>query len=396
MKRLILIFALFFSPSYLIADTLEHVEDEVHAALEGIKALQGEINKLKAQISANKKAMSASSKVAKKFSKLSLGGYGELHYNNTETDAGAKTRKMDFHRFVLFVGYDFSPKVRFFSEYELEHSIAGEGKVGEVELEQAYIEYDVTDKLTTRAGMMLLPVGIMNEVHEPTTFYGVERNNVEAKIIPATWWAGGVGVTYKASQNITIDAMFHEGLAVPVSGSSALYIRSGRQKTGNAEVGDMAYTARVKWQKDGLALSAFWNEQTDASANEADILDGASIYGVSAQYTHPSGLELRALHAEADLDVTDSSSSLVTNGFDEQEGSYLLASYRIDDTWGIFAEWESVEAYSASNEFDQYRVGFNMYWDKNAVIKFDYVDHEKDASSTSDFDGFNVGMGYDF
>ena len=71
MKRLILIFALFFSPSYLIADTLEHVEDEVHAALEGIKALQGEINKLKAQISANKKAMSASSKVAKKFSKLS-------------------------------------------------------------------------------------------------------------------------------------------------------------------------------------------------------------------------------------------------------------------------------------------------------------------------------------
>ena len=90
--------------------------------------------------------------------------------------------------------------------------------------------------------------------------------------------------------------------------------------------------------------------------NEADILDGASIYGVSAQYTHPSGLELRALHAEADLDVTDSSSSLVTNGFDEQEGSYLLASYRIDDTWGIFAEWESVEAYSASNEFDQYRV----------------------------------------
>ena len=70
---------------------------------------------------------------------------------------------------------------------------------------------------------MLLPVGIMNEVHEPTTFYGVERNSVEAKIIPATWWAGGVGVTYKASQNITIDAMFHEGLAVPVSGSSALY-----------------------------------------------------------------------------------------------------------------------------------------------------------------------------
>ena len=86
----------------------------------------------------------------------------------------------------------------------------------------------------------------------------------------------------------------------------------------------------------------------------------------------------------------------MTNGFDEQEGSYLLASYRIDDTWGIFAEWESVEAYSASNEFDQYRDGFNMYLDKNAVIKFDYVDHEKDASSTSDFDGFNVGMGYDF
>ncbi|WP_059758168.1 hypothetical protein [Thiobacillus denitrificans] len=86
----------------------------------------------------------------------------------------------------------FNQPPRFFSELEVEHSIAGEGKKGEIELEQAYVEY--ADH-RAKAGLFLIPVGILNETHETPAFYGVERNPVEKDIIPATWWAGGAALS---------------------------------------------------------------------------------------------------------------------------------------------------------------------------------------------------------
>ena len=97
-------------------------------------------------------------------SATSIGGYGELHYNRIRADAG-DTDEIDFHRFVLFVNHEFTDRVRFFSELELEHSLAGDGKPGEVELEQAYVEYALTDDTFARTGLFLLPLGILNETH---------------------------------------------------------------------------------------------------------------------------------------------------------------------------------------------------------------------------------------
>ena len=126
-------------------------------------------------------------------SKTVIGGYGELHYNNIED-----TESIDFHRFVLFFGHEFTESIRFFSEFELEHALSGDGKPGEVELEQAYIEMDLTESTTLKTGLFLVPVGIINETHEPPTFYGVERNPVEKNIIPATWWEAGAGFNTNA------------------------------------------------------------------------------------------------------------------------------------------------------------------------------------------------------
>ncbi len=110
----------------------------------------------------------------------SIGGYGELHYNG-----GAKDQ-LDFHRFVLFLGHEFTDTLRFQSEIELEHAFAADGEVGEIELEQAYLELDVNENTQVFGGVHLVPVGIINETHEPPTFYGVERNAVEKNIIPTT------------------------------------------------------------------------------------------------------------------------------------------------------------------------------------------------------------------
>ena len=104
-----------------------------------------------------------------------LGGYGEMHYSNLDNDldGGKDKDEIDFHRFVLYLSHEFSPRTRLYSELELEHTIAGEGKKGEVELEQAYIEHDLSGSQRLKAGLFLVPVGLLNETHEPDTFYGV-------------------------------------------------------------------------------------------------------------------------------------------------------------------------------------------------------------------------------
>ena len=130
--------------------------------------------------------LAQSSRETQPTKQVQLGGYGELHYNDLSGRGGASDKEaLDFHRFVLFFGYDFNDRIRFNSELELEHSLAGDGKPGEVELEQAYIDLDLTDDHTARAGLFLVPVGLLNPTHEPPRFYGVERNSVEKNIIPS-------------------------------------------------------------------------------------------------------------------------------------------------------------------------------------------------------------------
>ena len=155
-----------------------------------IQDQQAEIAELKSQLKETEVKTEATITAVEQFavtpvaaSKSTIGGYGEVHYNSLEKDDSSATKDaIDFHRFVMFTGHQFTDSIRFFSELEVEHSIAGDGKVGEIELEQAYIEWDATENLTAKAGLFLIPVGIINETHEPNTFYGTERNNIEKNI----------------------------------------------------------------------------------------------------------------------------------------------------------------------------------------------------------------------
>ncbi len=113
---------------------------------------------------------------------LPVAGYMDFHVNKEEGDSF----RPDFHRFVLLFGHSFSDRIKFWSELELEHSILepSEGSGGELELEQAYLDFFIKPYFNLRAGMVLSPIGIVNERHEPPSFNGVERPFVETKIIP--------------------------------------------------------------------------------------------------------------------------------------------------------------------------------------------------------------------
>lgn len=326
------------------------------------------------------------------FAETTLGGYGELHYNNLEQTAanGSKSDKkeIDFHRFVLEFAHDFNDRIRFFSELELEHAFikdtdGTEGIPGEVELEQAYIEMDLDDSSTFKAGVYLIPVGILNETHEPPAFYGVERNLVEKEIIPATWWEGGVMYSGHSEKGVSYDLAVHSGLYAPDG-----VIRDGRQKVAEAAGDALAYTARVKYTGiSGLEIAGTVQLQDDlAQGTTADAI-GATLLETHAIYaTGP--FKASALYAQWNIDDT-----VTTATRKEQSGMLVEASYRVSEKIGVFvrqSNWSIV----VNEDKSQTVAGMNYWPHEDVVFKFDYQTEDHDNATESK--GFNLGVGYQF
>ncbi len=339
----------------------------------------------------------------------SIGGYGEVHYNNLEADKGdGEKDEIDVHRFVLYVAHQFNDTVRFFSEVELEHALSGDDKPGEVELEQAFIEWDFAKEHSLRSGVVLLPVGILNETHEPNTFYGVERNNVESRIVPSTWWEAGLFFNGELAEGLSYDFGVHSGLdsidlvddddnAATPDVPDYSSIRSGRQKVAEANAKDFAYTARLKYTGiQGLELSATLQHQTDISQGDAPGSIDANLYEAHAIY-HNGPFGLRALYAMWDI---DSDINLLQPGADEQEGYFVEPSYKINEQWGVFArysEWDNTAGtgVSVDTATEQVDVGVNFWLTPTVVFKADYQDQSND-DDTKASDGFNLGVGWSF
>jgi hypothetical protein len=357
---------------------------------------QAQINELKKQIEALADELESKQLSSGGDNRLSVGGYGELHYNNlSATDPSRDTEAVDFHRFVLFFGYDFSDDLRFVSEFELEHALAADGAPGEVELEQAYIEFDHGNS-STQAGVFLLPIGIINETHEPPSFYGVERNDVESIIIPSTWWEAGVQHIQRFGQGWQWNIAAHSGLSMPTTGGSAFRVRSGRQKVAEAQASDLAITTRLKYTGiQGLELATSVQVQTDPSQQSSDGLDDGTLVEAHAIYNIGS-FSIRALYANWDFSGT--AIEAAGNEANSQSGWYVEPSFKISDSFGVYARASSIEAARDQDNFDQNEIGFNWWPHPQVVVKFDYRDREHALSSAAgrDFDGFDLGVGYQF
>lgn len=365
-----------------------------------LKTQQAEIEALKAQLQQTNQKVEATAgavetvassgggaKVARWAEKTQLGGYGEIHYNNKKN---GKTDEVDNHRFVLFVEHEFTDDVRFVSEIELEHSIAGEGKGGEVEVEQAYVEWDYANNHRVAIGQFLLPVGLINETHEPDTFYGVERNAVEKNIIPATWWEAGVKLHGELAPGLNYDIAMHSGLNTPGVGSKAFLVREGRQKVGQALAEDMAYTGRLKYTGiRGLELAVAVQHQDDISQGLG--IDKASAFFWETHFAYQiEQFALRGLYASWDIDGKGASAF----GRDEQNGWYMEPSYRLTPKLGVFArysEWDNSAGNNVDTEVEEISLGLNYWLVENVVLKMDLADQ-----SNGDGDSVNLGIGWSF
>ena len=382
-----------------LADT--GMETRLQAMEARLNLLEAENQALKGQIKTTEQEIAATSEQVEKSTSngaaswaenTRIGGYGELHYNNLDGEGGASDKnELDLHRFVLFFGHTFNERTRFFSEVEVEHSIAGEGKKGEIELEQAYVEFDLNADHRARAGLFLLPVGLLNETHEPPTFYGVERNPVEKDIIPATWWAGGAALSGQLGAGFGYDIAVHEGLAT--TAAKSYKPRDGRQKTSEARADNLAYTARLKWTGlPGVELGGSFQHQSDITQGLDAAAGSANLYELHGVVSRgPFGL--KALYAQWDL----GGSGPASIGADKQLGWYVEPSLKLSGQWGVFARynlWDNKAGDNAGSRKKQIDAGVNFWPHPDVVLKADYQKQDDDDGKNQD--GFNLGVGYMF
>lgn len=363
-----------------------------------LNALENENRALKDQVEATGTQMDrltgqgASSKAGTAF-----GGYGELHLNKLKNRKAGGTNKdeLDLHRFVLFMGHQFDEKTRFFSELEVEHAMAKDtaaGSSGVVAVEQMYLDFSVSEALSVKAGLMVMPVGILSETHEPPTFYGVERNPVETSIIPTTWREGGVAVTARLADSVTLDGMISSGLATTAAKNFA--VRDGRLSGASAKAKDPAYTARLKWTGlPGIELAATLQRQTDITQSVEATAGAATLYEAHGVLNH-GRFGLRALYAGWSL----AGSGPQAVGADKQNGWYVEPAWRLTEQWGVFARhsrWDNRAGDVADSRYRQTDIGVNYWPHADVVVKLDFQNQQV-AAGTDEYDGFNVGIGYQF
>jgi hypothetical protein len=406
-------------------------QDTLKELLRQVEILTGELEKAKLGKVAEEEGYErkfgmgpAASRVYQlKTAGISISGYGEVVYQNfaPEQDNGtpAATRDaIDYLRHITYLGFRFNDWLLFNSEIEFEHAKTGEGSPGEVAVEFGYIEAEISPALNLKAGMMLVPVGIINELHEPPTYHGALRPESEQRIIPSTWRGNGFGLVGTTQTGIGYKLYVIESLNAAAISSNG--VRSGRQNGAQAVAENMALTGRLNYTGiPGLDVggSFFLGKTgqglTDANGSEIDA--GYTLMSLHALFAR-RGLELRGFFATSSIsDVTELNGALGLNGSssvgESQSGYYITAAYDIMPHLSAgtvhylapFVQYESFDTQSdvpggfsrnPARERTNLTVGATYKPHPNVALKVDFINRTDEAESA--VDQFNVAVNYLF
>jgi hypothetical protein len=260
-------------------------------------------------------------------SKMRFFGYGEVHANFPR--AGLMSRsgtsdEIDPHRLVLGWGYDFTESIRFSTEIDFEHAAS------EMELEYLQLDIDLMPNLMLRVGSLLMPVGKLNEHHEPTIFYSVERPYVENSIIPTTWQEVGVGIVGNLFKGL-VDYKLYVVNGLDAEGFTTLGgIRGGRSRGVNAKADDLAFVGRIEYSPiDSLTLgtSLYFGgaDQDNSSLGNIDV----TIVDLDFHYKKSDfefGGSFVRIHVS---DAAELSNAISRTIGEDMQGWYLEAAYHL-------------------------------------------------------------------
>jgi hypothetical protein len=350
---------------------------------------------------------------------LSLGGYAEGLYTGYVSDKGDRSNTIDALRFVLYAGYKFNDRILFNSELEVEH--ASTSKSGSVSVEFATLDFLMAEGANARVGLMLLPMGFLNEIHEPPFYFGTHRPAAETRIIPSTWREAGVGL---------FGNFFHEQLEYKlygVNGFDALGfdesgLRGGRQKGSKALAEDFALVGRLDWSPlPGLMLggsgyvgNSGQNQTTEGGLDVPDAL--TALWEAHAQFRR-RGLHLRGLVTGATVDDADALNVAIGNALggtgvaEKMFGAYAEIAYNVwnwiapnsEMTLEPFYRYEWIDTqYKAADGYVRdetkrnqiHTAGLSFKPIPNVVLKADY--RNVSARSGTPADEINLGVGLVF
>lgn len=401
MKRILFFSALLLSAMFLNAQTLEQEKTQYQNAADQL-------------LSSN--------------SKLTIGGYGEVHYHQPLSSEIRQNGELDVHRMVMLFSYQFSERTQFVTELEFEH-------VSEVYVEQAFLQHKINKSINFRGGLLLIPMGIVNEYHEPTTFNGVERPLVDNKISPTTWREIGFGLAGTIqSANLKYQAYLVNGFngydgTAKLNGKSGL--RSGRQKGASSYISSPNFTGKVEYygiRGLNIGISGYFgdtqsklyngiNKDDDAALAKADSsVVGVSMIGLDARY-NLKGLQLRGQLYSVSLSNTDEYNRFTgKNKTTPNDLGSKMTGYYVEAGYNVFRHFEKVqtelvpfvriegydthaEVASSITRNQSYKnsvvtAGLTLKLAKGAVLKTDMQWVKPDGGSTTKV--FSTGLGVMF
>lgn len=344
--------------------------------------------------------------------RVPINGYMEMHLNHD----GINPTTLDFHRFVLLFGYNFGERIQFVSEVELEHALVEGGeRSGEIELEQAYLNFLIHPAFNFRAGMMLVPIGIINQTHEPPSFNGVERPFVDEVIIPSTWFSQGAGLagdlgkgfSYKAFAMSTLNASLFD---------AAEGFRGGRQKGFFDNARNLAGVGRLEYSGiPSLNLGvSYWGGQT--GFDFSDVNGDLRIFEFDGRWS-AGRFDARGQFAVTDLSdagrvnrILQQRTGVSPNIAEQMRGFYLEGAYHflpedvLHDLVGFYryenfdTQYRMPTGFLPLEQFDRSAhvlgVTYSPYPD--VALKFDYVFLRNASSVVEAPNQWNFGVGWWF
>lgn len=339
---------------------------------------------------------------------ISIGGYAEITYNNLE---GSSTpAEIDVQRLVMLFAYKFDDRTSFVTEIEYEH-------VKEVYVEQAFINYSVADGINLRGGLMLIPMGIINEYHEPTTYNGVERPSIDSKIVPTTWREMGIGVSGRINnasiryQAYLMNGFLSYGESHKLRGLDGL--RKGRQKGAESVGTDVNFAGRIEYYglpKLKLGVSYYTGNTQTTTPEISNTQIGLSMFGLDYRYVN-GRLSSRGQLISASLSDTEAY-NLAGNtdlgsamGGYYAEGAYNLLPLDSRQKLDIFLRYENFNTHQktagnliANDAFHRNETTFGLSYHlaNGAVFKADYQSKGTAVEGSDAIGQFNLGLGVFF
>ena len=356
---------------------------------------------------------------------VKIGGYGEMGYNRYSQDNSRSIA--DLKRFVFFLGYRFNDKLSFNSEVEWEHAVTSSTDQGESEIEQAYLNYELGHGTNLKAGLFLMPFGFLNQSHEPPVFYGVERNEVETRIIPSTWREGGFGISGDDFLSLNWDAGITTGFDFAKLDDASSPLHAIHQELQFAKANDPAFYEALNYRQipgfvfgESVFTGNSGQENADFKANSAlpnfaGIGDRITLWDLHTRW-EKRGWDLEALYAHGyigdsnEIDQTIRTFNTANSGSrplvpSEFYGWLLQASYTVwekgEQSLSPFARFEQYNTQSkmpigfsadSANTDRVATLGFSLKPHSQVVVKADY---QKFLSHGAN-DRLNLGLGYMF